>query len=84
MREVDKLLCVVFNGQRKTGRLDLEAVETAACPAMHHAGSAVLTELLQFAAPTTEQERAIACDCGQFASYRELGCKPVLTVVGQE
>ncbi|MGB9204449.1 MAG: ISKra4 family transposase [Terriglobales bacterium] len=49
---------------------------------MHHAGSAALTELLQFAAPTTEEERAIACGCGQLAHYRELRSKPVLTVVG--
>ena len=75
-------MCVVFNGRRKTGRLDLEAVEMALRAAMHHAGSAALTELLQFAAPTTEEERAIACECGQLAHYRELRSKPVLTVVG--
>jgi hypothetical protein len=49
---------------------------------MHRAGSAALTELLQFAAPSTEQERTIACACGQSAHYRELRSKPVLTVVG--
>jgi hypothetical protein len=49
---------------------------------MHRAGSAALTELLQFAAPTTEQERTMACACGQSAHYRELRSKPVLTVVG--
>ena len=73
---------MVFSGQRKTGRLDLEAIEMAVRSAMHHAGSAALTELLQFAAPTTEEERAIACDCGQLAHYRELRSKPLLTVVG--
>ena len=57
-REVDQLLCAVFNGRRKTGRLDLEAVETAVRAAMRHAGSAALTALLQLAAPTTEEERA--------------------------
>ena len=82
MREVDQLLCVVFNGRRKTGRLDLEAVEMAVRAAMHHAGSAALTELLQFAAPTTKEERVIACPCGKRAHYREQRCKPVLTVVG--
>ncbi|HTV82462.1 MAG TPA: ISKra4 family transposase, partial [Acidobacteriaceae bacterium] len=49
---------------------------------MHRAGSAALTELLQFAAPTTDEERAIACACGQRAHYRELRSRPVLTVVG--
>jgi hypothetical protein len=82
VREVDQLLCVVFNGRRKTGRLDLEAVEMAVRVAMHHAGSAALTELLQFAAPTTKEERVIACPCGQRAHYREQRSKPVLTVVG--
>ena len=82
-REVDRFLCIVFSGRRKSGHLDLEAVETAARAAMHRAGSAALTELLQFAAPTTEEERMIACACGQRAHYRELRSKPVLTVVGQ-
>ena len=50
---------------------------------MHRAGSAALTELLQFAAPTTEEERMIACACGQRAHYRELRSKPVLTAVGK-
>jgi hypothetical protein len=49
---------------------------------MHRAGSAALTELLQFAAPTTDEQRTIACDCGQLAHYRELRSKSVLTVVG--
>ena len=80
-REIDQLLCVVFSGRRKTGCLDLEAVETAVRAAMHRAGSAALTELLQFATPT-EQQRTIACPCGQRAHYRELRSRPLLTVVG--
>jgi len=75
-------LYVVFSGRRKSGHLDLEAVEMAVRAAMHRAGSAALTELLQLPAPATEQERTIACACGQRAHYRELRCKPVLTVVG--
>jgi hypothetical protein len=72
VREIDQLLCVIFSGRRKTGRLDLEAVETAVRTAMHHAGSVALTELLQFAAPTTAEQREIVCPCGQRAHYREL------------
>ena len=49
--------------------------------AMHQAGATVLTELLQFSAPTTEQ-RIVPCSCGHSAHYRELRSKPVLTVVG--
>ena len=50
--------------------------------AMHQAGAAALTELLQFAAPE-EGHRTIPCSCGQQARYRELRSKPVLTAVGK-
>ena len=72
----------IFNGRRKTGRLDLEAIEVAVRSAMHQAGAAALTELLRFAAPTADQ-RTIPCGCSQQAHYRELRSKPVLTVVGE-
>ena len=81
-REVDQLLRVIFTGRRKTGRLDLEAIEMAVRSAMHHAGAAALTELLQFPAPAADQ-RAVPCACGHSARYRELRSKPVLTAVGQ-
>lgn len=72
---------MIFQGRRKTGRLDLEAIETAVRSAMHRAGAAALSELLQFPAPAVEQ-RSILCGCGQQAHYRELRTKPVLTAVG--
>jgi hypothetical protein len=72
---------VVFQGRRKSGRVDLEALETLMRTAMHRAGAAVLSELLQFPAPTAEQ-RSIPCQCGHHAIYRELRTKPVLTAVG--
>ena len=81
-REVDQLLRVIFTDRRKTGRLDLEAIEMAVRSAMHHAGASALTELLQFAAPTADQ-RAIPCACGHQAQYRELRSKPVLTALGK-
>ena len=49
--------------------------------AMHRAGAAALTELLQFPAPDADH-RAVACACGRQAHYRELRAKPVLTAVG--
>ena len=49
--------------------------------AMHRAGAAALTELLQFPAPTADQY-AVDCTCGHQAHYRELRTKPVLTAVG--
>lgn len=64
---------------RKTGHLDLEAVEMLVRSAMHQAGATALTELLRFPAP---DERAIPCPCGQQARYRELRSKTVLTAVG--
>jgi hypothetical protein len=73
---------VIFNDRRKTGRLDLEAIELAIRSAMHQAGAAALTELLQFEVPAASQ-RSLPCPCGQQAHYRELRSKPVLTAVGQ-
>ena len=73
---------VAFGARRKTGRLDLEALELAVRSAMHQAGAAVLTKLLQFPTPTADQHN-IACACGHQARYRELRSKPVLTAVGK-
>jgi hypothetical protein len=75
-------LRVIFNGRRKTGRLDLEAIEMAVRSAMHHAGALALSELLQFPAPAASQ-RTLPCPCGRQAAYQELRSKPVLTAVGQ-
>ena len=49
--------------------------------AMHRAGAAALTELLQFPEPAADQ-RTTACSCGHQAHYRELRSKTLLTVVG--
>ncbi len=73
---------MIFHDRRMTGRLDLEAVEMAVRSAMHQAGAAALTELLQFPAPPDDQ-RHLPCPCGQQAQYRELRSKPVLTAVGK-
>jgi hypothetical protein len=50
--------------------------------AMHQAGGAVLTQLLQYLAPDANH-RTILCSCGHPARYQELRSKPVLTAVGQ-
>jgi hypothetical protein len=49
--------------------------------ALHRAGAAALSQLLQFPAPTDEQ-RTVACPCGQPAHYHQLRTKPVLTALG--
>jgi hypothetical protein len=47
--------------------------------ALHRAGAAALTELLQFEAPAAEQ-RQLPCRCGHHAQYQEIRCKPTLTL----
>lgn len=73
---------VVFSAHRKTGRWELEALETLVRSAMHQAGAAALSHLLQFPVPAAGQ-RNMPCACGHQAHYRELRSKPVLTAVGQ-
>ena len=72
---------MVFQDRRRTGRLDLEATEMAVRSALHRAGAAALSQLLQFPAPSKER-RTLACPCGQQAHYHQLRTKPVLTAVG--
>ena len=50
--------------------------------AMHQAGAAALTKLLEFPLPADGQ-RTIPCSCGQQAHYREQRSKSVLTAVGR-
>ena len=50
--------------------------------AMHQAGAAALTELLQFAIPSADR-RTLPCSCGHPAHYRERRSKPVLTALGK-
>ena len=76
------MLRVIFGERRKTGRLDLEAVEMAVRSALHQAGAAALSHLLQFDTPAEEQ-RNMPCACGGQAHYRELRSKTVLTAVGE-
>ena len=81
-REVDQLLRLVFQERRRRGRLDLEATEMGVRSALHRAGAAALSQLLQFPAPREEQ-RTVACPCGQAAHYHQLRTKSVLTAVGR-
>jgi len=80
--EVGQWLRVLFNGRHKTGQMDMEASEMMLRSAMHRAGAAGLTQLLQFPVPPAEQ-RTVSCSCGHTAHYQELRSKPVLTAVGK-
>jgi len=79
-REVESLLAVIFAGRRKSGKLDLEAVEMATRAALHRAGAAVLEELLALA---EDPPRRVACGCGGQARYHERRPKQLLTVLGR-
>jgi hypothetical protein len=78
-REVDQLLNVVFAGLRRTGKLDLEAIETVTRAAMHKAGASALNHLLKESGPAPVE---VACECGQAARYRERRSRDLLTAVG--
>jgi hypothetical protein len=80
-REVNQLLCRVFAQRRKDGRTDLEAIESALRTALHQAGAAALSELLQFEAPAADQHQ-LPCRCGHHAQYQEIRSKSILTIVG--
>ena len=80
-REVNQVLGRVFAQPRKDGRTDLEAVESALRAALHQAGAAALSQVLQFAAPAAD-ERQLPCPCGHHARYQEIRSKPLLTIVG--
>ncbi|HVH70330.1 MAG TPA: hypothetical protein VNB49_04375 [Candidatus Dormibacteraeota bacterium] len=80
-REVNRFLGRVFAERRKDGRTDLEAIESALRVALHQAGAAALSELLQFEAPAGDQ-RQLPCNCGHHAQYQEIRTKPILSIVG--
>ncbi|MGH9822509.1 MAG: hypothetical protein ACREDR_04560 [Blastocatellia bacterium] len=78
-REVERLMQVILKGWEKTGSMDLEATEMAVREAMHSAGAAILTVLLEEEPP---EAKTIDCTCGRTAEYLELRPKSVLTAVG--
>jgi hypothetical protein len=78
-REIDALLPRIFAERRKTGALDVEAVELALRTALHAAGAAGLTELLQAAGPL---QANVVCPCGGKARYKDMRPKPIVTVLG--
>jgi hypothetical protein len=78
---VNQLLGRVFAQRRNSGRTDLEALETALRAMLHQAGSAALSELLQYEAPP-QDHRQLPCPCGHHAQYQGLRAKPLLTALG--
>ncbi|MBI3695458.1 MAG: ISKra4 family transposase [Acidobacteria bacterium] len=70
---------VVFAERRKTGGLDLEAVEMTLRTALHQAGAAGLSELLRQPSPAPP---TLSCPCGDQARYKGMRPKSLVTVLG--
>jgi hypothetical protein len=70
---------VIFAGCRKTGQLDLEAVETLVRSSMHRAGASLLGRLLS--APAAPASPA-PCACGHTARYHDTRSRQLLTLLG--
>ena len=81
-REVDQWLQVLFNGQHKTGHIDLEAVEMMVRSGMQRAGTAGLQAMLAAPVPPAS-ECSVPCACGERARYQGLRSKLLLTAVGE-
>ena len=73
------MLTVVFTAWRKTGRVDLEAIEMLVRGSMHEAGAKTLSHLLSMSGPRLAQ---VPCACGQAARYHDTRPKQLLTVLG--
>ena len=71
---------VLFTGWRKTGEVDLEAVEMAVRGAMHRAGGAALGRLLSL---DSERPDVVPCVCGGQARWHSLRSKQLLTALGR-
>ena len=74
------MLGIVFGSWRKTGRVDLEAVEMLVRGSMHQAGAASLSHLLSM---SVAGSATVPCACGQAARYHDRRPKQCLTVLGR-
>jgi hypothetical protein len=79
---VTTLLGRIFAERKRTGGMDLEAVEMGLRTALHQAGASALMQLLQLPEPAGE-ERGILCPCGHEARYRELRPRRIFTALGE-
>jgi hypothetical protein len=70
---------VIFTGCRKTGQLDLEAIEALVRGSMHRAGASILGRLLSAPAAQTSP---VPCACGHTARYHDTRSRQLLTMLG--
>ena len=73
------MLQVVFAGVRKTGEIDLEAVEMLVRGSMHRAGAELLGRLISEPSP---QAGSSPCVCGHAARYHDTRSRQMLTALG--
>jgi hypothetical protein len=78
-QEVTRLLHVVVTGYRKSGQMDMEAVEMLVRESIHRAGAMALERLLWMSAPQAER---VTCCCGQVAQHHGKRAKQILTALG--
>ena len=71
---------MIFTGWRKTGEVDLEAVEMAVRGAMHRSGAAALGRLLSLG---KEHAAPVPCGCGGQARWHSMRPKQILTALGE-
>lgn len=70
---------MVLGQFRKTGRIDLEAVEMLVRSSMHQAGARTVAQVLNM---PREHAAETPCRCGQAARYHDRRPKQILTVLG--
>lgn len=70
---------MVFAGCRKTGQVDLEAVEMLVRGSMHRAGAEILGRLLSQPSPQASQT---PCVCSHAAQYHDTRSRQLLTALG--
>ncbi len=70
---------MVFSGARKSGQIDLEAVETLVRGSMHRAGAAVLERLLSAPSAPAGPPR---CACGHRTRHHDRRARQLLTALG--
>jgi hypothetical protein len=74
------MLAVVFAGWRKTGSIDLEAVEMLIRGSLHQLGADALSRVLSL--PGT-RPATVPCTCGQPARFHDTRSRQLLTVLGR-
>ena len=74
------MLTMVFAGWRKTGGIDLEALEMLIRSGLHQLGADALSRLLGMPGP---RPATVPCSCGQPAHFHDIRPKQLMTILGR-